>query len=86
LAFEVRLSRQVERYLEDLRRISGKEAERCAEALRELARNPFTPRPSADIKRMHGVRGLDYRLRVGRHRFYYTVAEQVVHVKVAFFK
>jgi mRNA-degrading endonuclease RelE of RelBE toxin-antitoxin system len=86
LVFEVKISRQVERYLEDLARVSRKEAEHCAKALKALAENPLTPRPGADIKKLHGVKGLDYRLRVGRHRFYYTVEDQIVYVKVAFFK
>jgi mRNA-degrading endonuclease RelE of RelBE toxin-antitoxin system len=88
LGFKIRLSKQVEKYLENLRSVSPREAERCAGALRELAKDPFAPRPGVDIKKLHGVRGLNYRLRAGRHRFYCaTVKEkQTVHVKVAYFK
>ena len=88
LGFKIRLSKQVEKYLENLRSVSPREAERCAGALRELDKDPFTPRPGVDIKKLHGVRGLDYRLRAGRHRFYYAALknEQTVYVKIAYFK
>ncbi|MEW6221738.1 MAG: hypothetical protein AB1476_00235 [Candidatus Hadarchaeota archaeon] len=88
LGFKIRLSKQVEKYLENLRSVSPREAERCAGVLRELAKDPFTPRPGVDIKKLHRVRGLDYRLRGGRHRFYFAVMEeeQTVHVKLAYFK
>lgn len=88
LGFEVRLSKQAEKYLEDLTRVSPREAKRCAGVLRELMKDPFTPRPGVNIKKLHGVKGLSHRLREGRHRFYYATLknERIVNVKIVRFK
>ena len=85
--FQVVISRRVEGYLETLKEWAPKQAERCADALQELAKNPYRPRPGVDIKRIHG-QPYQYRLRVRRNRFGYDVDKKtrVVDVKIAAFK
>ncbi|MDI6820496.1 MAG: hypothetical protein QMC89_06310 [Candidatus Hodarchaeaceae archaeon] len=51
---------------------AAKQAQRCADALAELGRDPFGDRSDVDIKRWRGPE-FQYRLRVGRHRFGYDV-------------
>ena len=53
--------------------------------MEELGKDPFRPRPLADIKncgRHHGV--IFYRLRVGPFRLLYVVEADVVKVTEAF--
>ena len=87
LGYEVRLHTEVSRYLVKLAAGAPKDAGRCAGALRELAKDPFTPRPGVDIAPWRGP-GFDYRLRVGRHRFGYRTDKRakIVLVDAAWFK
>jgi mRNA-degrading endonuclease RelE of RelBE toxin-antitoxin system len=79
--------RQPQKYLEKLKAIGQKEAERCANALEKLGEDPFRGRPGADIRRWSGP-GFHYRLRVGRHRFGYVIDKEgkIVHVLRGWFK
>ena len=72
---------QPQKYLEKLKAVSQKEAERCADALEKLEEDPFRGRSGADIRRWSGL-GFHYRLRVGRHRFGYNIDKEgkTVHV------
>jgi len=56
--------------------------ERLKRALLELARDPFRPRPKADIKKLRGTRGRQdlFRLRVGTWRVVYAVESNVIYV------
>jgi len=87
LGYEVRLHPEVSRYLVKLKRNAPKDAERCAAGLRELATDPFTSRPGADIAPWKGP-GFDCRIRVGRHRFGYRAnkGKKLVLVDAAWFK
>jgi mRNA-degrading endonuclease RelE of RelBE toxin-antitoxin system len=87
LSYEVRLHPEVSRYLVKLGRDALKDAERRARTLRELAKAPFTARPSVDIAPWQGAE-FDHRLRRGRHRFGYRVdkRERVVCIDAAWFK
>ncbi len=49
-----------------------------------LKRDPFKPRPGADIKKLKGRDKTLYRLRVGDYRFEYFVEGNTVYVVVAF--
>ena len=86
-AYEVRLSRQVEDYLDDLKSESLKQWEACWRLLKEIGEDPFHPRPGADIRRWRGPQ-FDWEVRKGRHRFGYRVhkRERVVYVDAAWFK
>lgn len=56
-------------------------AGRVKRHLRELEKNPFRPRPKADIKKLVGSFDPElWRLRVGGLRIIYTVAENDVKV------
>jgi len=70
---------RVKKYLDE----SG-EKERLKEHLIELAKDPYTPRSSADIKKMKGKKHELYRLRIGEHRFEYFVEEGTVWIERAF--
>lgn len=48
--------------------------ERIRAALKELESDPFSPRPKADIKKLHKMsKHQFYRLRVGNYRAIYTI-------------
>jgi len=87
LGYEVQLHPEVSRYLAKLAKDAPKDAERCAGALRELAKDPFTARPGVDIAPWRGPE-FDCRLRVGRHRFGYRVnkGKRLALVDAAWFK
>jgi mRNA interferase RelE/StbE len=59
---------------------------RIKKGLRELAKDPFKPRPNADIKKLTGTKGraAAYRLRVGDHRIVYDVDGKSVYVTIIF--
>ncbi|MBI4393376.1 MAG: type II toxin-antitoxin system RelE/ParE family toxin [Euryarchaeota archaeon] len=61
-------------------------AARIKAALRTLEEDPFTPRPKADIRRLHGTAGRApaYRLRVGDYRVQYAVESKTVLVTRVF--
>lgn len=87
LDYEVRVHPEVAEYLAKLGKVAHKDAERCASALRGLAKNPFRSRSGADIEPWKGPE-FDYRLRVGRHRLGYRVdkRKRLVMVDAAWFK
>jgi len=72
VTFRVALHRDARKFLE---RIQRPHRDRIVAALRALETDPFTPRPGADIKRLHGTRGREdlYRLRIGKFRAVYHV-------------
>ena len=81
MGYEVVVYPQPQKYLEKLKAVSQKEAERCADALEKLEEDPFKGRSGADIRPWSGP-GFQYRLRVGRHRFGYRIDKEgkIVHV------
>lgn len=87
LGYEVKAHPEVVGYLVRLGRVAPKDAERCANALRELRKYPFRSRTGVDIAPWKGLE-FDYRLRVGRHRFGYRVdkRKRFVLVDAAWFK
>ncbi len=57
------------------------------EHVEELAKNPYTCRPHADIKKLSGFKSpAMYRIRIGRQRLEYFVdeSEKVIYVTKAF--
>ncbi len=82
---KIEIHREVQKYLAKLSAESPKDKERCVEALRELREDPHHSRSGVDITKWTGPE-FDYRLRVGRHRFGYTVESEVVRVDDAWFK
>ena len=72
MTFQVALHRDARKFLE---RIQRPHRDRIVAALRTLETDPFTPRPGADVKRLHGTRGREdlYRLRIGKFRAVYQV-------------
>jgi mRNA interferase RelE/StbE len=60
--------------------------QRIKKALQELAKDPFKPRPNADIKKLTGTKGRKaaYRLRVGEHRIVYDIEGKSVFVTIIF--
>ena len=79
--FFVLLHPDVVKFLDNL---TKKEQEKCAEALRMLKEDPFTPRPKADIKKLKGRDKIMYRLRIGDYRFEYFVEEKTIYVVEGF--
>ena len=72
MTFQVALHGDARKFLDRLQR---GHRDRIAAGLRVLEEDPFTPRPGADIKRLHGTRGRNdlYRLRIGKFRAVYEV-------------
>lgn len=81
----VEIHREVQRYLAKLSARAPKDRERCVEALKKLGEDPRHSRSGVDISKWIGQE-FDYRLRVGRHRFGYTVESKTVRVDDAWFK
>lgn len=79
--FSVLIHPDVAKFLDKL---SEEDRRRCVKALRKLKEDPFTPRPSADIKKLKGRDKTMYRLKVGDFRFEYFVEENTVYVVEAF--
>lgn len=55
-----------------LAKLDSAVARRIEAAARQLATDPYRPRPGADIKMLHGERNY-YRVRVGEYRMFYHV-------------
>ena len=69
MTFEVRIDRHADRALAAFPRTV---AQRIEAKLKALQSDPLRPRPSADIKRLHGDAAV-YRLRIGDYRIFYFV-------------
>lgn len=82
---KVEIHREVLKYLALLSVKAPKDKERCVKALKKLGEDPHHSRPGVDISKWSGPE-FDYRLRVGRHRFGYTLKSGVVLVDDAWFK
>ncbi len=80
-AYKVMLS---ETALSHLRFLDHDTRERVKQHLRELGRDPFSRRPKADIKILHGSRNPAlYRLRIGSYRAIFAVkGEQVMVTEI----
>lgn len=72
MTFQIALHRDARQFID---RIQRAHRDRIVAGLRVLEEDPFTPRPGADIKRLHGTRGRAdlYRLRIGKFRAVYKV-------------
>lgn len=53
---------------------------RIKSALKELEKDPFEPRPGADIKSIKGTKPQKYRLRVGDYRIIYRIESTIVKI------
>ncbi len=61
--------------------------EQIEEHVEELKRNPYKPRPLADIKKLGGFKSpAMYRMRIGRQRLEYFVdeSEKLIYIAKAF--
>ena len=67
--YELEISKQVAKFIDKRTR---KEKARIAQALSRLQENPF--RGDLDIQKLKGYPN-DYRLRIGKYRFLYTIIE-----------
>mgnify|MGYP000081037426 CR=1 FL=1 len=81
MGYEVVVYPQPQKYLEKLKAISQKEAQRCTDALEKLGEDPFRAGLGVDIRSWTGPE-FHYRRRVGRHRFGYRINRKgkIVHV------
>ena len=72
MTFTVALHRDARKFLD---RIQRPHRDRVGAGLRDLEKDPFTPRSGADNKRLQGTRGREdlYRLRIGKFRAVYKV-------------
>lgn len=63
-----------------------KSQKRLKKALKELSKDPFSPRPNANIKKLSGTKGRDdaYRIRVGDYRIVYTIEKKRIYVTLIF--
>jgi len=79
MAHKVLLHPNVVKMLESMH---PKDRTRVKRALRTLVSDPFTPRSSADIKKLRGTGGRQdlFRLRIGRFRAIYGVVGKEVRV------
>lgn len=82
---KVEIHREVQKYLAKIFTEAPKDKERCVKALKKLKEDPYHKRPGVDIKKWEGTE-FDYRLRVGRHRFGYTVKSETVKIDDAWYK
>jgi len=59
---------------------------RIKKGLQELAKDPYTPRPNADIKKLSGIKGRKhaYRIRIGDYRIVYDITDKTVYVTIIF--
>lgn len=67
-------------------RLPSKIRNKIKSALQELEKNPLTPRPKADIKKLSGTkeRKHAYRIRTGDYRIVYDVEDKKVYVTLIF--
>lgn len=82
---KVEIHREVQKYLAKLSAEAPQDEERCVKALKKLKEDPHHKRSGVDIKKWEGSK-FDYRLRVGRHQFGYTVESETIRVDDAWFK
>ena len=54
--------------------------DRIRSGLKELEKDPFRPRPNADIKSLRDTKPQKYRLRIADYRIVYSVDSDVVKV------
>jgi mRNA-degrading endonuclease RelE of RelBE toxin-antitoxin system len=81
IAFKVRISPQVGKYLKSL---DKRDAREIKDHINELKDDPFTPRSQCDIIKEKGKRPPLYRLRVGRHRAEYFIEGDTVFISKMF--
>ncbi len=60
--------------------LSEKMRNRIKAGLKELEKEPFKPRPNADIKPLKGTKPQKYRLRIADYRIVYCVESDVIKV------
>ncbi|MDD5111743.1 MAG: type II toxin-antitoxin system RelE/ParE family toxin [Candidatus Altiarchaeota archaeon] len=67
-------------------RLPAKIQNKVKTALQELEKDPLTPRPKADIKKLSGTKGRKhaYRIRTGDYRIVYDVEDKTVYVTLIF--
>ena len=62
-------------FLKQYRTLPQDEQIRIKESLHHLEKDPFSPRPGADIKPLQGTHPQKYRIRVGAYRIVYAVPD-----------
>ncbi len=82
MTYLIELHHDVAKYLDSL---TENDRRRCIEKLKLLIDSPFIGRAGCDIKKLVG-KTPHYRLRVGRHRFFYLVIEDEIRVEDAIIK
>ena len=70
MRWSVKLSRQVTNFLKKHK--DKKFVEKIIDAFEKLKKNPYPPHLKLNIKKMIGSEN-DYRLRIGKYRFIYTI-------------
>lgn len=80
--FKIRIHDDVDDYL---LRLLDDERKRCYLKFVQLRMNPFRSRAGCDLKKLVS-RKTEYRLRVGNHRFFYTISDNIIWIEVAFRK
>lgn len=77
MVFDVKISKKADAELSSLARSGEKNiVARIIEGLEQLAGDPHTSRPGADILRLEAVHPRLYRLRVGQYRILYSIDEK----------
>ncbi len=77
--FKIELHRDVMKYLDALSRC---DKQLSVDKFKLLMENPFKARAGCDIKKLVS-RKSEYRLRVGKHRFFYTIRNRTVLIEEA---
>lgn len=77
--WEVFIDRRVER---DLRNLPQHVTTSFLRALDALAKDPTTSRSGHDVKKLHGLPGDSYRLRIGDYRVLFTIEKTGRFVRV----
>jgi len=83
MTFRVMLSETAAR---QLRKSPAGTRTRIAKGLRVLEKDPFRPRPKADLRVIEGTSPRKYRIRIGDYRAIYAVVEREVKVVEIFIR
>jgi len=81
MTFRVTLSETAAR---QLRKLPSEQRNRIVRGLRVLERDPFRPRPKADIRTIEGTDPRKYRIRIGEYRAVYAVVGRDVKILEVF--
>jgi len=83
MPFDVRVSKKADAELSDLARSGNKKlVTHIIESFTQLSKDPYSPRPGADILQLEAVDPKMWRLRVGQYRILYSIDEKAKIVNV----